>query len=121
MRYGAAAGPVAAAVGAPRSCVKRPPSYLEVGRRKLFGRPERKILGPVDPPPDPAGVPDFDLGTWRGRPAPPPVARADRIVAHAPASLAVILMLRDAPPEGLNRDLLAARLFGPGEHEAGLR
>lgn len=97
------------------------PTYLELGRRKLFGRPERKILGPVDPPPDPAAVPDFDLGTWRVRPALARMTRADRIVALDPAALAIILILREAPEEGVNRELLAVRLFGPGEHEVPLR
>jgi Tol biopolymer transport system component len=100
--------------------VKRP-TYLDVGRRKLFGRPERKILGPVDPPPDPASTADFELGTWRVRPGLARMTRADRIVALDPASLAIILILREAAPEGVNRDLLAARLFGPGEHEVPLR
>jgi Tol biopolymer transport system component len=100
--------------------VKRP-TYLDVGRRKLFGRAERKVLGPVDPPPDPAAVADFELGTWRVRPALARMTRADRIVALDPASLAIILILREAPAEGVNRDLLAARLFGPGQHEVPLR
>src|SRR5215469_6732686 len=63
----------------------------------------------------------LDLGTWRVRPGLARMTRADRIVALDPASLAVILILREAPPEGVNRDVLAARLFGPGEHEVPLR
>ena len=32
------------------------PTYLELGRRTAFGRPLKKPLGPVPPPPDPATV-----------------------------------------------------------------
>jgi len=90
------------------------PGYLELGRRKAFGRPVRKPVGPVAPPPDPHVVPDFDLGTWRVRPALGRMTRADRIVALDMPTLLVLLILAERPPGGVNRDQLAARVFGPG-------
>ena len=45
------------------------PGYLELGRRTVFGRPAKKAVGPVAPPPDPKDYADFDLGTWRVRPS----------------------------------------------------
>jgi Tol biopolymer transport system component/DNA-binding winged helix-turn-helix (wHTH) protein len=91
------------------------PTYLEIGRRPMFGRPQRRIAGPVEPPPDPDARADFDLGTWRVRPPLARMTRADRIVALDPGTLALILILVDAPPEGVNRELLAARIYGAAE------
>ncbi|HXQ63314.1 MAG TPA: DPP IV N-terminal domain-containing protein [Steroidobacteraceae bacterium] len=90
------------------------PGYLELGRRKAFGRPVRKPVGPVAPPPDPQAVPDFDLATWRVRPALGRMTRADRIIALDRPTLLVLLILAERPPGGVNRDELAARVFGPG-------
>ena len=98
--------------------------YLERGRRTLLGRPVRRPIGPVAPPPDPVGVADFELATWRVRPALARMTRADRIVALDAATLAILLILAEHPPGGVNRDELAARVFGPGdpdEHEPKLR
>lgn len=97
------------------------PGYLELGRRTMFGRPVKKQIGPVAPPPDPKDVPDFDLGTWRVRPSLGRMTRADRIVALDEHTLTTLLCLAEAPPEGVNRDELAIRVFGPGEHEPKLR
>jgi Tol biopolymer transport system component len=96
-------------------------SYLELGRRKMFGRPVKKPVGPVAPPPDPKDYADFELGTWRVRPTLGRMTRADRIVALDEHTLVTLLCLAEAPPEGVNRDELAVRVFGPGEHEVKLR
>ncbi|MBS0396006.1 MAG: PD40 domain-containing protein, partial [Proteobacteria bacterium] len=93
------------------------PTFLDLGRRRQFGRPVRKPLGPLLPPPDPAGVADFDLATWRVRPALARMTRADRILALDPQTLAVLLILAERPEGGVNRDELTARVFGPGEDE----
>jgi hypothetical protein len=96
--------------------VKRP-SYLELGRRTAFGRPLKKPRGPVAPPPDPATVADFELATWRVRPALARMTRADRILALDPQTLLVLLILAERPPGGVNRDELVARVFGPGDDD----
>jgi Tol biopolymer transport system component len=96
-------------------------TYLELGRRTMFGRPLKKQIGPVPPPPDPKDVADFDLGAWRVRPALGRMTRADRIVALDEQTLVTLLCLVEAPPEGVNRDELAVRVFGHGEHEVKLR
>ncbi|HUO96005.1 MAG TPA: hypothetical protein VMT92_07215 [Steroidobacteraceae bacterium] len=93
------------------------PTFLELGRRRQFGRPVKRPIGPVDPAPDPAQVADFDLGTWRVRPALARMTRADRILALDPQTLLVLLILAERPPGGVNRDQLIARVFGPGEEE----
>jgi Tol biopolymer transport system component len=103
--------------------VKRP-SYLELGRRIAFGRPLKKPLGPVPPPPDPSEIADFDLGTWRVRPGLKRMTRADRIVALDQQTLLTLLVLAERPAGGTNRDELAARVFGGGlaeDHEPKLR
>jgi Tol biopolymer transport system component/DNA-binding winged helix-turn-helix (wHTH) protein len=97
------------------------PTFLEAGRRQLFGRTVRRISGPVEPPPDPQATADFDLGSWRVRPTLARLTRADRLVALDPVALAVLLILAEAPAEGVNRDLLAARVFGSVEAEPKLR
>lgn len=96
-------------------------TYLELGRRTMFGRPVKKQVGPVEPAPDPKDVPDFDLGTWRVRPALGRMTRADRIVALDEQTLLTLLCLVEARADGVNRDELSARVFGPGEFEAKLR
>jgi Tol biopolymer transport system component len=96
--------------------VKRP-TYLELGRRTAFGRPLKKPVGPVPPPPDPAAVADFDLGTWRVRPALGRMTRADRILALDPQTLLVLLILAERPPDGVNREELVVRVFGPGAEQ----
>ena len=111
------------APGAESARVKRP-TYLDLGRRTLFGRPTPRRAGPVEPPPDPREAADFDLGTWRVRPALGRMTRADRIVALDLSTLQIILILAAAPPGGVNRDELAARVFGigdPAEYEPKLR
>ncbi|MBS0375460.1 MAG: PD40 domain-containing protein [Proteobacteria bacterium] len=95
----------------------KPPTFLDLGRRKQFGRPVRKPLGPLPPPPDPAGVPDFELATWRVRPSLARMTRADRILALDAQTLAVLLILAERPPGGVNRDELMARVLGPGEDQ----
>ncbi|MCZ8130640.1 MAG: hypothetical protein O9284_05000 [Steroidobacteraceae bacterium] len=90
-------------------------SYLELGKRNVFGKPQKKPIGPVAPPPDPQQVPDFDLGTWRVRPALARMTRADRLVALEELELRTLLCLVEAPPEGVNREELALRVFGKGE------
>ncbi len=98
--------------------------YLELGKRHAFGRPAKKPVGPVAPPPDPASVADFELGTWRVRPALGRMTRADRIVALDKPTLAAILILAEQPAGGINRDQLAARIYGGGtaeDHEPKLR
>lgn len=97
--------------------MKKRPTFLELGRRQVFGRPARRPVGPVDPPPDPAGVPDFDLGSWRIRPALGRMTSADRIVALEKPTLIALLILAERPPGGVNRDVLAARLYGGGTAE----
>ena len=93
------------------------PTFLELGRRTQFGRPVRRPIGPVAPPPDPASVADFDLGTWRVRPGVARMTRADRILALDAQTLTVLLILAERPPGGVNRDELIARVFGPGDDE----
>ena len=98
--------------------------YLDLGRRHAFGRPAKKPVGPVPPPPDPASVPDFDLGTWRVRPSLGRMTRADRIVALDAQTLLTVLILAERPSGGINRDELAARIYGGGtaeDHEPKLR
>ena len=100
------------------------PTYLELGRRTLFGRPVPRRTGPVEPPPDPQQAADFDLGTWRVRPSLGRMTRADRLVALDLPTLQIILILAAAPPGGINRDELAARVFGtadPAGYEPKLR
>jgi Tol biopolymer transport system component len=100
------------------------PGYLELGRRENFGRPARRPVGPVEPPPDPDAVADFDLGTWRVRPSLARMTRADRIVALEKPTLLALLILAERPPDGVNRDVLAARVYGGGtaeDHEPKLR
>ena len=94
------------------------PTYLELGRRQRFGRPAQKRPGPLPPPPDPATIADFDLGTWRVRPPLARLTRADRILVLEDATLKILLLLAERPPGGVNRDELAARVFGPGGIEA---
>ena len=99
-------------------------SYLELGKRMAFGRPVKKPIGPVAPAPDPDHVADFDLGTWRVRPALRRMTRADRIVALDGPTLLTLLVLAESPPGGTNRDELAARVYGGGlaeDHEPKLR
>lgn len=96
-------------------------SYLEQGRRTMFGRPAKKPVGPQPPLPDPKQVADFDLGSWRVRPSLGRMTRADRIVALEDVTLAVLLCLAEGPPEGTNRDALAARVFGSADEEPKLR
>jgi len=96
--------------------VKRP-TYLELGRRTAFGRPLKKPVGPVPPPPDPATIADFDLATWRVRPALGRMTKADRILALDEQTLLVLLVLAERPPGGVNREQLVARVFGPGAEE----
>lgn len=86
-----------------------------------FGRPVAKPVGDVTPLPDPATVADFDLGTWRVRPALSRMTRADRLVALEPATLRCLLALHDAPPEGVARSMLTARVFGQGVPDERLR
>lgn len=98
------------------------PTYLELGRRKMFGRPMKKQVGPVPPAPEPQSIVDFDLGTWRVRPALARMTRADRIVALDEVTLRLLLCLVEAPRDvGVNRDELAMRVFGPGDHDARMR
>ncbi len=102
----------------------RRPGYLDLGRRRAFGRPVKKPVGPVDPPPDPSLVADFDLGTWRVRPSLGRMTRADRIVALDKPTLLALLILAESPAGGVNRDELAARVYGGGtaeDHEPKLR
>lgn len=94
--------------------MKKRPTYLELGRRTAFGRPVKKMLGPFPPAPDPATTPDFELGTWRVRPALGRMTRADRIVALDDQTLTMLLLLAERPPGGVNRDELAVRVFGSG-------
>ena len=65
--------------------MKKRPSYLELGRRERFGKRASKPVGPIEPPPRPADVADFQLGTWHvqpatqcGKPAPGVLAWAQR-------------------------------------------
>ena len=74
------------------------PTYLEAGQRKRFGKTVKRPIGQVEPAPDPAGVPDFDLGTWRVRPSLSRMTRADRIVALDGPTLRCLLVLHEAPP-----------------------
>ena len=97
------------------------PTYLEAGQRKRFGKTVKRPIGQVEPAPDPAGVPDFDLGTWRVRPSLSRMTRADRIVALDGPTLRCLLVLHEAPPEGVSRAMLAARVFDPGAPEEKLR
>ena len=101
--------------------MKRRPTYLEAGQRMRFGRPVQKRIDPVDPAPEPATSPDFELGTWRVRPASGRMTRADRLVALDPATLRCLLVLHEAPPSGVARPILAARVFGMGAPEEKLR
>ena len=94
------------------------PTYLELGRRQLFGRTAHKNPGPLPPPPDPATVADFDLGTWRVRPALARMTRADRILVLEDATLKILLLLAERPPGGVGREEVAVRVFGPGGIEA---
>lgn len=94
------------------------PGYLELGRRTVFGRPAKKPVGPVAPPPDPKEYADFDLGTWRVRPSLGRMTRADRIVALDGTTLVTLLCLVEAGARGVNRDELLLRVYGRGEHEA---
>lgn len=93
------------------------PGYLELGRRTMFGRPAKKQVGPVAPPPDPKEYADFDLGTWRVRPSLGRMTRADRIVALEGTTLVTLLCLVEAGADGVNRDELLLRVYGRGEHE----
>lgn len=97
------------------------PTYLESGQRKRFGRPAKRPLGAVEPAPDPAGYPDFELGTWRVRPALGRMTRADRIVALDAATLRCLLVLHSTPEQGVTRAVLAARVYDPGTPEEKLR
>ena len=72
----------------------------------------KKPIGPVAPPPDPGSVADFDLGTWRVRPALARMTRADRILALDEQTLLVLLILAERPPGGVNREELVVRVFG---------
>ena len=102
----------------------RRPSFLELGKRRPFGRPMKKPVGPVEPAPDPALVADFDLGTWRVRPALGRMTRNDRIVALDKPTLLALLILAEQPAGRVNRDVLAARIYGGGtaeDHEPKLR
>ena len=97
------------------------PTYLEAGQRVRFGRPVKRPVGNVEPAPDPATYPDFDLGTWRVRPSLGRMTRADRLVALDGPTLRCLLVLHSAPPQGVARGALAARVFGPGAPEEKLR
>ena len=102
----------------------RRPGYLQLGKRRAFGRPMKKPVGPVEPAPDPALVADFELGTWRVRPALGRMTRNDRIVALDRPTLLALLILAERPSGGVNRDVLAARIYGGGtaeDHEPKLR
>jgi Tol biopolymer transport system component len=95
----------------------RRPTFLELGQRTAFGRPLKKPLGPVAPPPDPATVADFELATWRVRPALGRMTKADRILALDAQTLLVLLILAERPPGGVNREELVVRVFGPGAEQ----
>ncbi len=92
-------------------------TYLELGRRTAFGRPLKKPVGPVPPPPDPAAVADFELATWRVRPSLGRMTKADRILALDPQTLLVLLILAERPAGGVNREQLVVRVFGAGAEQ----
>lgn len=101
--------------------MKRRPTYLEAGQRMRFGRPVGKRVGDFEPLPEPATVPDFELGSWRVRPAVGRMTRADRLVALDGPTLRCVLALHAAPPGGVPRALLAALVFGQGVPDDRLR
>lgn len=86
-----------------------------------YGKPGKRPVGPVEPAPDPDSFADFDLGTWRVRPALGRMTRADRLVALDAATLRCLLVLHTAPPQGVSRAMLSARVFGPGAADEKLR
>jgi len=96
--------------------MKKPRSYLELGKRKRLGRPDRP-RGPIPPTPDPATTDDLDLGTWRVQPSALQLVRADRIVSLDVQAMTALLIIAQAAAEGINRDVLTLMLFGPAGSE----
>ena len=94
--------------------MKKRSTYLDLGRRQAFGRPIKKILPPLPPPPDPLTVADFDLGAWRVRPSLSRMTRADRIQTLDPQTLSILILLGQPPISPVNREELATRVFGRG-------
>lgn len=97
--------------------MKRRPTYLELGRRERFGKRASKSVGPIEPPPHPADVADFDLGSWHVEPAQARMSRGERVVQLDDQVLAALLILAERPPGGVNRDRLILRIFGPAGAE----
>jgi Tol biopolymer transport system component len=108
------------------------PGYLELGRRKVFGKPVNKPLGPIEPPPDPQQSLPFSLGSWHVDPMNAYMQRDDRTVALDRPTLLILLILAEHQldtlttdtVEGINRDVLALRVFGgnaPAMHANKLR
>ena len=93
--------------------MKRRPTYLELGRRERFGKRATKSVGPIEPPPRPDEVADFDLGTWHVQPSLARMTRGDHVVDLDDQVLAALLILAERPPGGINRDLLILRIYGP--------
>ena len=97
--------------------MKRRSTYLELGRRARFGKRATKSVGPLEPPPCPADVADFDLGTWHVQPALARMTRAERSVELDAQVLSALLILAERPDGGVNRDRLILRIYGPAGAE----
>jgi Tol biopolymer transport system component len=86
--------------------------FLELGRRTLFGRPARPVVGNLPPAPEPSSSEDFSLGELRVEPQ-LGVARL-REVSFPLESPAVKLLLMLQSGAAIPREHLAVRIYGRG-------
>lgn len=92
-------------------------TYLELGRRERFGKRASRPAGPIEPPPRPQDVADFELGSWHVQPTLARISRGERVVQLDEQVLAALLILAERPPGGVNRDVLILRIYGPAGAE----
>ena len=90
----------------------RKPGFLELGRRTLFGRPARPVVGALPPAPEPSSSEDFSVGELIVQPR-LGVARL-REVSFPLENPALKLLLMLQSGAAIPREHLAVRIYGRG-------